>query len=60
MIKGNFISNERKFEDFMKKQSKKKETYFKKAGGKRNSLGFKKVKFNPKLNTKDDELLGLR
>ena len=38
----------------MKRQEKKKENYMKK-GVKRNSFGFKRIKFNPKLCTKNDE-----
>ena len=58
-FKGNYYSGERKFEDFLKKQKKRKENFTKKRQMKRQSFGLKKMKFNPKLNTKDDEL-GLR
>ena len=58
-FKGNYYSGEKKFQQFLKKQKKRKQNIVKKNENKRQSFGFKKLKFNPKLNTKNDEL-GLR
>lgn len=58
-FKGNYYTGEKKFEEFLKKQKKRKSNLVKKQEIKRQSFGLKKLKFNPKLNTKNDEL-GLR
>lgn len=55
-FKGIYYSGEKKFEDFLKRQKKRKETAKRKEDIRKNNFDFKKIKFNQNLKTKDDEL----